>query len=394
MTWSLASRLVFGPRGLLGRRPAKVALLSTALGVVAMVVAMALMSGYRGELEERLLMGGADLGVYPYSASTAPQQRDAVSRITALPEVASVERVAYAQGTLLGIEGEPGEAASVTLRGVEPGSKFWGRGFDLTNSNEVVLGTRLADTVGVQIGDRARLMLMDVSGSRPKFRYRSVMVADVVSIGYHEFDSSWMVVDRTFLEQVAGVPGSMEVALTPDVEINAARDRIEGALGAGYEVRDFRAPNRALFAALAGQQVLLFLLLGLIVIVATANVASALVVLIRERRRDLGVLSALGMDAGALGRTLFEAGLLLTLVGTTGGLLTGAIVVWALDAFELIKLGDELAAVYFLKAVPFHLRITDLIGVALLAASAGAVASAIPAMRARRLSPARALRAE
>lgn len=396
MTWSLATRLVFGRRGLLGRRPAKVALVSTALGVVAMVVAMALMSGYRSELEDRLLLGGADLGVYPYGV-VEPESHDSVrSAVASLPMVEHVERVAYGQGTLLPASGtgSGGEPVAVTLRGVEPGSRFWGRSFALVEDDSAVLGSRLADDAGVGAGDRVRVMLMDISGSRPRFRYRSVTAAEVVETGYHEFDSSWMVVRRVFLEAAAGATGSLEVRLHPGVELDAAREEIGDVVGSGYEVRDFRAPNRALFEALAAQQVLLFLLLGLIVVVATANVASALVVLIRERRRDLGVLAALGLDGRALGRALFESGLVLTAIGTAIGLVVGGGVAWILDRFELIRLGDELAAVYFLSAVPFHLRAIDLTGVAILAVVAGAVASAVPAARAATLKPARALRAE
>ena len=396
MTWGLASRLVFGRRGLLGRRPAKVALTSTALGVVAMVVAMALMSGYRTELEERLLLGGADLGVYALSQTSETDYEHTVQEIRSLAAVSSVERVAYGQGTLLGSSEDRSrdEELAVTVRGVDPGSEFWGRSFELIEDDSVVLGGGLAEAAGLEPGDRARLMLMDTSGGRPRFRYHSVVVAQAVRTGYHEFDNSWMVVRRELLERLAGVGGSIEVSLTVGADIEQTRSAIRGVAGPGYEVRDFRAPNAALFAALAAQQVLLFLLLGLIVLVATANTASSLVVLIRERRRDLGVLMALGLDSRALSRTLFESGLMLTLVGTAVGIAIGSTAVWVLDAFEVIRLGEELSAVYFLSAVPFHLRAVDLAGIALLAIGAGAVASAVPAVRASQLNPTRALRSE
>ncbi len=396
MTWSLASRLVFGRRGLLGRRPAKVALISTALGVIAMVVAMALMSGYRGELEERLLLGGADLGVYTYSRVSEQDYERTVEAIQSLPGVKTVERVAYGQGTLLGSSQSRtrGQELGVTVRGVDPGSQFWGRTFELAGDDSAVLGAGLAAAAGLEPGDRARLMLMDTADGRPRFRYHSVDVVQVVRTGYHEFDNSWMVVRRGLLERLAGVGGSIEVSLAEESDIERARTVLAGLAGPSYEVRDFHAPNAALFAALAAQQVLLFLLLGLIVVVATANTASSLVVLIRERRRDLGVLTALGLDARALGRTLFESGLLLTLVGTSVGLAIGATAAWLLDAFEVIRLGEELSAVYFLSAVPFHLRAADLAGIALLAIVAGAVASAIPAARASHLNPTRSLRSE
>ena len=394
LTWALASRFVFGRKGLLGHRTARVALASTALGVVAMVVAMALMTGYRSELEDRLLVGGADFGVYPYSALVEHEQDRVLRSLHALSGVESVDQVAYAQGSLLGIKSEFRESTAVTLRGVDPGSRFWNRTFELPLVNSAVIGSKLARTMSLAAGDTARLMLMDVSENRPEFRYRSIVIQQVIETGYHEFDRSWVVLDRRFLQAATGAAGSFEVGFEPGTDLPAAREQINAATGVGYEVRDFREANETLFAALAGQQVLLFLLLGLIVLVATANVASALVVLIRERRRDLGVLAAVGLDQRLLGRTLFESGLMLTLVGTVIGLLVGASMAWSLDTFEIIRLGDDLARVYFLNAVPFHLSWRDLLGVALLSIVSGSVASAIPALRATRVEPARALRSE
>ncbi len=394
LTWGLASRFVFGRKGLLGHRTARVALISTALGVVAMVVAMALMTGYRTELEDRLLVGGADFGVYPYASITDQEQARVAQTLQAMPGVESVDPVAYAQGSLLASDSTSGTSTAVTLRGVEYGSLFWNRSFELPTPDSAVVGSKLARTVGVEAGDTVRLMLMDVSTPRPKFRYRSVQIHQVIETGYHEFDRSWVVVDRAFLRQATAAPGSFEVGVAADQDLESIREQITELVGLGYEIRDFRVANQALFAALAGQQVLLFLLLGLIVLVATANVASALVVLIRERRRDLGVLAALGLDQRSLGRTLFESGLLLTLVGTALGLGLGALLAWTLDVLQLIRLGDDLATVYFLNAVPFHVTSRDLVSVALLAITSGAIASAIPAARATRVEPARALRAE
>ncbi len=392
LSWGLATRFVFGRRGLLGHRTARVALASTGLGVVAMVVAMALMSGYRHELEERLLVGGADFGVYPFSRLSEEDIQAVASTLEGLDSVRSVERVAYGQGSLAGVRGMR-QAVPVTVRGVDSGARFWSRTFALTEPNSIVLGPQLAKQLQVEKGASVRLMLLDVSGARPQFRYRLMSVEDVVSTGYHEFDRSWVIVGRDYLTTATSTAGSIEIALANDADLAAARSAIEDAVGRGYEVRDFRIANQALFEALAGQQVLLFLLLGLIVLVATVNVASALVVLIRERRRDLGVLAAVGLDGRTLGWTLFSSGLFLAAVGTGLGLLIGSVLSWFLDRWEVIRLGEELSAVYFLSAVPFHLRASDLFWVAALSLAAGALASLVPALRATRIVPSRALRA-
>jgi lipoprotein-releasing system permease protein len=165
-------------------------------------------------------------------------------------------------------------------------------------------------------------------------------------------------------------------------------------LGPGFHVIDWKELNRELFAALALQQMALFLLLGLIVLVATFNVASTLVVLVRERRRDLSVLAALGLAPRELTRAVLAAGTLLGAAGCALGLGAGLLICFLLTRFEVIRFAPEVAEIYFLSAVPFRPAAGDVAAIAALALGLTLLSSWLPARRAARLAPADGLRYE
>ena len=152
--------------------------------------------------------------------------------------------------------------------------------------------------------------------------------------------------------------------------------------------------NRELFAALKLQQLALFLLLGLIVLVSTFNVASTLVVLVRERLRDLGVLAALGLSPARLRSVFLLYGGALGLAGVALGLVLAFAIAWLADRFELIRFGPEIASIYFLRAVPFRLSLESAAAIAAFTLGVTFLSCWFPARRALKIDPAAALRWE
>ena len=135
-------------------------------------------------------------------------------------------------------------------------------------------------------------------------------------------------------------------------------------------------------------------MLGLIVLVSTFNVASTLVVLVRERQREIGVLAAMGWRPEFLRRLFMAYGMVLGSTGIFLGVASGAGAAWLLDTFRLIRFDADVAAIYFISSVPFRLQARDLGAVVLFALAINLLACWIPAWRAARLDPAMALRYE
>lgn len=371
----------------------RAAVASISIGVGALVIAMALMSGYRHDLERRLLAGSAAVGVFPESRSAG--REDLLERLAAIDGVVSVGRVVYGQGSV-STETQP-NGLDATFRGIDPsGAGLAGRPVDLESAEgdlpAVALGAELAGALGVAAGDVVRLTVLEISLERPTFRYRSARVSEVFHSGYFEFDRSWAVVERPLLERLTGLASTWELTLADPADADRVASEARTLLGPEYEVRNFRLANQSLFEALRWQQLLLFLVLSLIVVVSTFNVASTLVVLVRERMRQLGVLVAVGMPPRQLAAIFVLYGALVGVVGVATGLAGGSLVSWVLDEFEVIRLGPGLASIYFLSSVPFRLQPTDLAATGAFALLVILAACVFPARRAMRLDPAAALR--
>ncbi len=407
MPWLVAWRFLRGRRSRLLGGTARTALAAVALGVTALVIAMALMTGYREDLERKLIEGNAPLVASPLVRDGGPLPAERLQRLRALPGVAQVGRVSYGQGTLgvpMAADGEPAEGPlEVTLRGVDAGGGQLAASADQLAAGGdgvpgALLGDELARRLGVGEGDRVRLVALGFeAGGRPRFRFQGLRVAGTFSTGFAEFDGSWVVLDRERVNRLMGELGAVdlyELTLDDGTDVAAVREEVEAVLGPEWLVTDWRDLNRELFTALRVQQIALFLVLGLIVLVSTFNVASTLVVLVRERMRDIGVLVALGLPPRALALIFLLYGGALGLAGTLLGVAVGGTAAWTLTTFELIRFDAEVAAIYFISSVPFRVEAADLAVIVAFSLTVTLAACIAPALRATRVEPADALRYE
>lgn len=399
---SLAWRFLRGRRSRLLDGTARSALIATVIGVTAMVIAMALMTGYREDLQQKVIGGNAAIMAYPLSSEGFELPRETRDALATVPGLETWRRVTYGQGSLAG--GAIPEGVDVTLRGAAedelvPGTpQRVGAAFATVGGAPGVLaGSGVARRLGVAEGDVLRLMVLGVYDGAPRFAYRSVRLAGTFESGFSEFDEHLVVLDRALLESLAGrhVGSAAYEFVVGDVRRSAAvAEAVREALGIDFLIRDFRELNRELFTALRLQQIALFFVLGLIVLVSTFSVASSLVVLVRERMRDIGVLAALGLAPRHLRSVFLLFGASLAGFGVAGGVALGAGASWLLTRYELIRFDPEVAAIYFLSSVPFRVRPVDLAAVVGFTLIVTLAACWLPARRAARLVPARALRYE
>jgi len=405
---SLAWRFFRGRGNHLLDGTARAALVGTTLGVTAMVIAMALMSGYREDLRRKLVRGNAAVIAYPILGTGLDWEADKKESVEALAEVEAVRPVVYGQGSLVSERQRNG--IEVTLRGIDtvsgleglgevrldPGIDVDGRFFG-GGILGLVLGEGLAARLEVGEGDSVRLMVLGFHAGRPKFSYRQAQIVGTFATGFSEFDQSWLVTDRQELEGMLGKEmgsGMLEIVIEDPDRADLITQQVRDVLGGDYLVTSWRDLNQELFTALKIQQVALFFVLGLIVLVSTFNVASSLVVLVRERMRDIGVLAALGLSPAKLRTVFMLYGAGLGVFGSLCGVLIGGATAWMITEFELIRFDPEMAAIYFISSVPFRVQVLDVTAVVLFTLVVTLLACWIPARKAARVRPAMALRYE
>ncbi|MDP9121730.1 MAG: FtsX-like permease family protein, partial [Acidobacteriota bacterium] len=257
-----------------------------------------------------------------------------------------------------------------------------------------VLGSDLARRLGARPGDALRLVALGFEQGRPRFRYQSVRATGTFSTGFAEFDRSWVLLERPLVERLMGTnPAAdlLELTLADPAAAPDVANSVAGLLGPDFVVTDWQQLNHELFSALRLQKFVLFLVLGMIVVVSTFNVASTLVVLVRERMRDIGVLGALGVPPHRLRLIFLVYGAFLGSLGTLLGAALGSAAAWTLTTFHLIRFDPDVAAIYFIDSVPFRVAPLDLLAVTGLVLVVTFVACFIPAWFAARVDPGTAL---
>jgi lipoprotein-releasing system permease protein len=378
-----------------------------ALGVFAMVVALALMSGFREDIQANLFSATAHFTVANLGGEI-PDTQEALKIVRATQGVVAASPMRMDHGLLKPADsGAP--PAPLMLKAVDPASAHGTSSiFDSLKPNpieqlkegEILIGQELARNLGIRVGDSVAVVFLrmdlGLSGLQPKMV--GFKVAGTFQSHIGEYDKGWAFIHILDAERLAGTDQAelIEVRARSVDAIDQAKPAVLKALnGSGpgpFFAQDLRDTNRALFAALRVEKWLFGAILALIVLIAAFNIVGSLVLLVTEKRRDLGVFLALGATPRQIQRLFELQGLRIGAVGTAWGL--GAAVPFCLiaDHYRLIKLP---ASVYdFITFVPFRLSLLDLALVAVFPLLVAWGASRYPARRAASVDPVDALRAD
>jgi lipoprotein-releasing system permease protein len=397
-------------------RPSKlvssVSLLSIAgiaLGVAALVIAMGLLSGYRTEIREKLIGANAEVVLFPMMPGGDADTAAVEGRLSKVSRVRAVAPVIYQQGVAASAATPDG--ADAVLKGIDAAAERRVSELDayLPNAERAVtrgtpdapasvaIGAELARRLDVREGDPITLSVADASGGRFAPRTGRFRVGRIFRTNFAEYDTEWIFLDREELRRLTRMPGQanvIEVKLDSTRDTEAASSAIGAAAGNGYSVSDWRSMNGGLFSALAIQQTTLFIVIGLIVAVSTFNIIATLVMTVQEKKRDIGVLAALGAEPGFFPKIFLSLGALLGGTGVVAGVVFGVVVCRVMTQFRLLSFPPGVAEIYFVSYIPFLVRIQDIAAIVGFAALAILAASWVPARRASRIDIADALRYE
>jgi lipoprotein-releasing system permease protein len=288
---------------------------------------------------------------------------------------------------------EPASPLPVTVKAVHDPPLYTGiESWPDTVPMPVILGAGLARQLDAELDEVMTLRLPPTSGAWivPTLQLR---VAGTFSLAFADFDQNWVLVPLARVQQVLPDVGAagIEIEIDDPIAVDEVRVPLEEAFPT-LLFTDWREMNRSLFAALRWQTISLFVVLSLVVAVASFQVSSALVVLAIDKRRAVGTLQALGGTPTLVRRVLMLSGLMLGGVGLGLGITAGCVVSWILSTFRIVRFPEGLARVYMVDSIPFHPAWTDLIAVAAVGLVLVGAASFWPAWRASREDPVAALR--
>jgi lipoprotein-releasing system permease protein len=391
-------------RYLLTRRTSLLSTIGVAVGVMALVIALALMTGLQGEMRDRIL--GATAHVYVWVTGGIKDYHAEVDTLQKVEGVTGAGPVILGKALVVSDRNEQ----FVTLKGVDPtlernvteidGAMIKGRldalaGGDADRSAGILLGKQLAEQLGVTVGSSVTLITPTgtLSPMGMMARPRRVTVVGIYSLGFLEFDASYGVISLDFAERLFGKeePDLIELRVADIYDAPAVADRITSQLGTKYVADDWADMNATWFSALWLEKMVISITIGLIVLVAALNIIASLIMLVMEKRRDIAILKTMGTTSRRVTWIFMLQGLVIGLVGTSIGATLGYTISWFLDRYRLIQLPMD---VYQVSYVPFVVQRLDFAIVVLASIVICFLATIYPSRQAARLDPVQALRFE
>jgi len=402
-----------------GRKQSRFASLNTiiaiggvAIGVMALVVVLGVMNGLRDDLRDRILVANPHLRILTYGPTLRIDSwRAALDTIRTDPRVVAAGPEVLTKSMIMnqadypaavdvvGFDPDTGRIAVTTLaQKVTPGGLSFRTHVDSVDGG-IVLGYRLSSRLSAYPGDVVRLISpMSVKPNRatgkliPQIWYFEV--TGTFDTGMYQYDDGFAVMDMATAQKFAGLGDAVtgiQIRVKDPWKAPQVGDSLQKRLGYPFRSYDWQSQNASLFSALQLEKLAMGLIICFVMVVAAFNIIGTLTMVVSEKTKEIGILQAMGITRGGIGRIFLSQGAIIGGVGTALGLAGGLALAFGIDRSGLIKIDP---AVYFIDHLPVHVELIDVLAVILFSFLVAVVATLHPSRAAARLTPVEAIRHE
>ncbi|TET54095.1 MAG: lipoprotein-releasing ABC transporter permease subunit [Desulfobacteraceae bacterium] len=382
-----------------------ISILGIMIGVMALIVVLAVMNGFREDLMKKILGVNSHLLILSYKGGISDTER-VIQEALEVDGVLSATAVVYSQVMIKNY----GNISGAVLRGIDPAtvgtvieidSMIRGGSVDLlkdsgTDPPGIILGSQLSKQIGAVPGDTVTLV-SPIGKLTPLGRVPSegqFKVKALFESGMYEYDSSMVYLSLPDAQDFLSLGDEVTVIELKVKDIDQSDTigkRIQEKLGYPYWTKDWKMMNRSLFSALKLEKVTMFIILTMIVLVGALNIISSLVMMVMEKNRDIAILRTMGASPKSIMSIFIFQGLFVGLVGTLLGLMSGSFLCHILARYKFIKLPPD---IYYISTLPVRMEWLDVISIVFAAVIISFLATIYPSWQASKVNPVEALRYE
>ena len=383
-----------------------ISVLGVAVGVMALVIAIAVTTGFRNTLERNLLGAMAHISVAEKLNNGIDNWRDLSARLRAVPHVTAVSPALYtpvflagaiqSHGAVLkGVEVDSELKISDALRHLKSGSVARLGNPDASPPG-IILGARLAEDTGMRVNDNITVVSPEgeLTPFGPRPAIRRFKVCGIYETGFFDIDDTWAFTSIAAAQKALSLEDVINQIEIKVDDMNRAPEiarEVERVAGSRYVTTTWEERNKQLLGALRMERIVAMIVIGLILLVAALNIFITLVMMVMEKYRDIGILMSMGARTAQVRRIFMLQGVLIGVVGSALGLVGGYTLAYFANKYHWVRL-DE--AVYSLSFVPFEVHWVDGVWIAAVAILVSFLATLYPARNATRIAPAEVLRYE
>ena len=397
----VALRYLTRRKGLFAIITTLIGVAGVSVGVAALITTLSVMNGFQSDIKEKVI--GAQSHILVFGRMAADAYPQYIKKIEQIPLVQAAAPHIYGQAIL----SYDGQSVGLVVRGLDPEKEK-----NINNLNEsltegsftpdwdedapapLVLGTELAYSLGAQVGDDVVLISpQSISTSAGMFpKMKKFRVSGLLRTGYYEFDNTIAYTTLPHASDFLGLKGGVTgvaVKLHDLNQADQAAEQIRQAIGYGYAVRTFAQLNSTLYAALKLEKAVMFIILFLIIIVASLNIAGNLILLGTEKLRDIGLMRAMGASPKMIRRVFMWEAMAIATLGIFLGIALACLLCWIIATFNIVELPGD---IYYLTKVPVRMEWTDILAVVGGSYLICFFAGLYPAAKASRVNPTDAIR--